>query len=264
MGLTGLCAGARLGRAVLATWLVLPLVPLLLWAVADRWSAPAVLPQELGTAGLQDALAAGGTAALARSAALGAAVALLATPLGALAARALVVHRVPLPGAVLAVLLSPLVLPPFAVALGLDVLLLRLRVPATAGVVLLLTVAALPYTTVVLRAALAAQDRGFEEEARTLGASPWQVLRGVQVPLLAPALAGAAFLAFLVGWSDYVVTLLVGGGRLVTLPLLIGSAASATGNEAQVAVLSLAAVLPPLALLALVGLPGRRARGGRR
>ena len=52
----------------------------------------------------------------------------------------------------------------------------------------------------------------------------------------------------------------VGGGQLVTLPLLVASAATATGNEAQVAVLSLSSVLPPLVLLVAVGLVGRRAR----
>ncbi len=251
---------AGLGRLLLAAWFVLPLVPLVLWGVADRWSAPAVLPQEWGLSGAEDALAQGAGPALARSVGLGGLVAVLATPLGALAGRALASRHLPAPAVVGAVLLSPLVVPPFVVAMGFDVLLLRLGIPAGAGVVLLLTVAALPYTTYVLRTAYGAYDPGFDDEARTLGASPRQVLHRVQVPLLAPALAAAAFLAFLVGWSDYVVTVLVGGGRLVTLPLLVASAASAVGNEAQVAALSLLTVLPPVALLLTVAGIGRRAR----
>lgn len=256
-------AASRTGRALLAVWLLLPLVPLLLWAFADRWTFPALLPQQWGTRGVDEALAAGAGEAFLRSTALGAVVALLATPLGAMAGRALAARRVPAGTAVLAVLLSPLALPPFAVALGLDVLLLRLRVPAVVGVMVLLVVAAVPYTTITMRAAYAAHDRGFEDEARVLGATRWRTVRSVQVPLLAPALAGAAFLAFLVGWSDYIVTVLIGGGRLTTLPLLVASAASATGNEAQVAVLSLAAILPPVALLVIVGKLGRRGRGAR-
>jgi putative spermidine/putrescine transport system permease protein len=252
-------AASRSGRGLLVLWLVLPVVPLLLWAVADRWTAPALLPQEWGGTGVREAVAGGAGGALARSCLLGLAVAALGTPLGAMAGRALASRDVPARGAVLAVLMSPLVLPPFAVALGVDVLLLRLRVPAELGVVVLLVVAALPYTTVVMRAAYAAHDRGYEDEARTLGATALRTVWWVQLPLLAPALAGAAFLAFLVGWSDYVVTVLVGGGRLVTLPLLLASAASATGNDAQVAVLCLVAILPPVALLAVVGSIGRRA-----
>ena len=255
-----LAVASRAGRSLLAVWLVLPVVPLLLWAVAERWTHPAVLPQEWGSRGAEEALAAGAGAAFLRSTVLGLVVASLATPLGAMAGRALASRQVPAGTAVLVVLLSPLVLPPFAVALGLDVLLLRLGVPPAAGVVVLLVVAALPYTTITMRAAYGAHDRGFEDEARVLGATRWQTVRSVQLPLLAPALAGAAFLAFLVGWSDYIVTVLVGGGRLTTLPLLVASAASATGNDAQVAVLSLTSILPPLALLVLVGLLGRRRR----
>lgn len=247
-------------RAVLALWFVLPLVPLALWAVADRWSFPAVLPQEWGLSGWRSALSQGAGPAFGRSVLLGLAVAALATPAGAMAARGLALGRVPMAGAVGAVLLAPVAVPAFAVALGLDVLLLRARVPGTAGVVLLLTVAAIPYTTYAMRVAYGAHDVAYEEQARSLGASTGQVLRAVQLPMLAPALAGAAFLAFLVGWSDYVVTVLVGGGQLVTLPALVGSSAAAIGNEPVVAVLSLSALAPPLALLVLLRLVGRSGR----
>ena len=58
-----------------------------------------------------------------------------------------------------------------------------------------------------------------EDEARTLGADPRSVLLHVRIPLLARPLSAAALLAFLVGWSDYIVTLLVGGGQVVSVPL---------------------------------------------
>ena len=116
--------------------------------------------------------------------------------------------------------------------------------------------AAPPYTTYTMRVTYGGYDTAFEDEARTLGASPRTIRWKVFVPLL----AGAAFLAFLVGWSDYIVTLLVGGGQLVTSPLLIASTASGTGHEAAVAALSLSSLLPPLVLLAAVALIGRRRR----
>lgn len=111
-----------------------------------------------------------------------------------------------------------------------------------------------------MRVAYGGYDTAFEDEARTLGASPRAVRWKVSLPLLAPSLAGAAFLAFLVGWSDYIVTVLVGGGQLVTFPVLIASTASGTGNEAVVAALSLSSLLPPLVLLVSVALMGRRRR----
>jgi putative spermidine/putrescine transport system permease protein len=75
---------------------------------------------------------------------------------------------------------------------------------------------------------------------------------------MAPALARAAFLAFLVGWSDYIVTLIVGGGQLVTVPIITASLAAGVGNDSVVAVLSLAALIPPVALLIVLARNGFR------
>ncbi len=251
-------SGVPLAAVPLALWFALPLVPLLLWAAADRWSAPAVLPQVWGLRGWRSALREGAVPALGHSLLLGLVVAALATWAGALAGRSLALGRVPAPRLVTVLLLAPVAVPGFALAVGLDSVLLRARVPGPVGVVLVLTVAALPYTTWVMRVAYGGYDLGFEDEARTLGATARQVALRVQLPLLAPALSGAAFLAFLVAWSDYVVTLLVGGGQLVTVPLLVASTTAAVGNEPEVAALSLSALLPPLALLLVL----RRVRRG--
>ncbi|MGB7363228.1 MAG: ABC transporter permease subunit [Rhodococcus sp. (in: high G+C Gram-positive bacteria)] len=247
-----------LGRATVLLWFALPLVPLCLWVFANRWSYPAVLPQQWGGNGVRDAVGAGAVRAFVTSTGLALAVSAVATPCGAFAARALASGKVHLPGAVAAVLFAPVALPPFAVALGLDVVVLRAGIPGTIAVVLLLAVAAIPYTTYIMRVAFGAYDHGYEEEARTLGASPRFIFRRIQLPLLAPALSAAAFLAFLVGWSDYVVTLLVGGGRLITVPILVASLAAGTGNDAVVAAVSMAAVIPPLVLLVVLTRFGRR------
>ncbi|MGV8896319.1 MAG: ABC transporter permease [Rhodoglobus sp.] len=259
--LTASHSSSRIGRRVLSVllivWFALPLVPLALWAFADQWSFPSATPTEWGFSGLNAAIAAGGSAASGRSLLLGLTVALIATPIGALAARGLVAGWAPLPKILPVLLFAPVAIPPFAAVLGTNVLLLRAQVPPVVGLVVVLVAAAIPYTTFMLRTAYASHDVGFEEEARTLGASPGQVLWRVHVPLMAPALARAAFLAFLVGWSDYLVTLIVGGGQFVTLPMITASLAAGIGNDSVVAVLSLTAVLPPLVLLVLLARTGR-------
>ncbi|MGE3329032.1 MAG: ABC transporter permease [Acidimicrobiia bacterium] len=252
---------SRVGRAIVAVlligWFALPLLPLALWSFADRWSYPATVPTAWGTDGLASAIAAGAPAALGRSLLLGVAVAVIATPIGAIAARGLVIGWAPVPKAVTILLFAPLAIPPFAAILGTNVILLRAHIPPLVGLVLVLVVAALPYTAFTLRTAYAAHDLGYEEQARTLGASRTRVLAAVHLPLLAPALARAAFLAFLVGWSDYVVTLIIGGGQVVTLPMITASLAAGTGNDSAVAVLSLAALIPPVAILVALVRTGR-------
>ncbi len=243
---------------VLIIWFAVPLTPVLLWAFADQWSFPSVVPQEWGLRGWRDAGDAGVLGALARSTVLGVVVATLAVALGAAAGRALAWAPSRWNSVLALTLLAPVALPPFALAMGLDVLLLRMQVPSLVALVALLTVFALPYTTYTLRAAYTALDRGLEEQARLLGATQTQAFLRVTLPALAPAVAAAAFLAFLIGWSDYVVTVVISGGQFTTVPLLIGSAASRTGNESLLAALSLLSLALPLATLLLAWAITRR------
>ncbi len=148
-------------------------------------------------------------------------------------------------------LLAPVVLAPIAVAMGLDVVILRLGLPEEVAVVLVLSVFALPYTTFTMRATYLALDPALEEQARVLGASARGALRRVTLPAAATGLVTATGLAFLVGWSDYAVTLLIGGGQIVTAPMLIGSSAGGSGNDALTSTLAVSASLPPLVAVAV-------------
>ncbi len=250
----------RTTAGLLALWLVLPLTPLVLWAAASRWSGPARLPQDFGLRGWEAALDAGVGAALARSGLLGVTVALVATPLGMLAGRALGWRLLRRPGLPSIVLLGPVVLAPFAVAMGLDVAILRLGIPEEVAVVLVLSVFALPYTTFTMRATYGGLDPALEEQARVLGASAQQARRRVTLPAATAGIVTATGLAFLVGWSDYAVTLLIGGGQIVTTPMLIGSSAAGSGNDALTATLAISASLPPLVALAVFTYAASRRR----
>jgi putative spermidine/putrescine transport system permease protein len=254
--------GPRLVVAVLVLWFVMPLVPVVMWSFAERWTFPAVLPQQWGLRGWGLAGEAGVIPAVTRSLVVGSVVAALSVTLGLAAARTLAWPRVPGRSAwrfaLGIVLLAPVALPPFALAMGLDVLLLRLQVPGAVALIALLTVFALPYTTYTLRAGFLALDAQIEDQARMLGAGPTRAFLTVTLPALAPAVLPAAFLAFLIGWSDYIVTVVITGGRFTTLPVLLGSAASRTGNEPVLGVLSLVSTALPLAVVLLGGVIMRR------
>ncbi len=244
--------------AVALLWLVVPLLPVLVWAGAERWSFPDPLPRTWGLTGWRDAASAGLPMALIRSLALGLAVAAVATPLGLMTGRVLGWRLTRRPRLVVGLLLVPLVLPPFAVAMGLDVVLIRAGLPELVSVVLLLAVVAIPYTAYTSATGFARTSPQLEAQARALGATVRQARLWVVLPAMRGSIVVAALLAFLVGWSDYVVTLLVGGGQVVTAPVLLGSAASGSGNDAMVAAMALATLLPPVLLVtAVVGLRRR-------
>ena len=85
--------------------------------------------------------------------------------------------------------------------------------------------------------------------ARTLGASPPQVLRHVVLPLLRPALMAAAGVVFLFTFTSFGVVKLLGGVRHATLEVEIARRATQLGDVDGAAVLS---VLQLLALGAVV------------
>ena len=63
----------------------------------------------------------------------------------------------------------------------------------------------------LISAVLIGVDRRVEDAARNLGASEWQVLRTVTLPLIRPGIYGAFLLAFLRSMADFGTPLILGG-----------------------------------------------------
>lgn len=239
------------GPALLALGLLLPLAPLLLWAVSGQWRYPALLPQETSTRGLELVLDPAVLDALTTSVAIAGSVALLAAAVGFSAGRALGLYAFRGKRLVQFLLLAPAIVPTIAVTLGIQVFFIRYGLADTvAGVVLVQLVPTVPYVSLVTAAAFANLDAGLEEQARMLGAGPVRRLLLVTLPAVRPGLVVATFFAFLISWSEYILTLLVGGGVVRTLPLLLFAAIGDTDYTAAAA-LSLVIALPPLVLVGL-------------
>ncbi len=64
-------------------------------------------------------------------------------------------------------------------------------------------------------------DPRLGQAAQMLGASPWQTMRHITLPLLAPAIAAAALLIFIFDFTSFGVILILGGPRFATLEVEI-------------------------------------------
>lgn len=80
------------------------------------------------------------------------------------------------------------------------------------------------YVMMTVSARLASFDPGIEDAARDLGASEYQVVRTVVLPLLKPALFGGFILSFLLSFDDFLITYFVNGVGTDTLPVKLYSA----------------------------------------
>ncbi|HEX3560991.1 MAG TPA: molybdate ABC transporter permease subunit [Pyrinomonadaceae bacterium] len=115
------------------------------------------------------------------------------------------------------------------------------------GAVVAASVGALPLMLKTARAAIASVDTQFEDAARTLGKSEWQVFRYVTLPLASRGILAGAMLAFARSLGDFGATLMVAGNiprRTQTASIAIYDAVQA-GRDSQalalVALLSLSA-----------------------
>ena len=247
----GAPVGGRLVVALVAVAALLPLLTLLLRAAADEWRAPGLLPQRYGTRGIDAAFAdaSGAAEAILNSLTVALAATAIALVLAWPAARVIGERRLRRPGIVWVLLGLPLLVPPFATGSGLAEWFIRLGIADTLpGLVVAHLVPVLPYVVLILASGFGPEVRDLEEAAAVHGAAGARRLALVTLPALAPVVAVAALLGFLVSWSQYGLSLAVGGGTPM-LPLLL---VPFIGADPQVAaVLALVFLAPALVAVAV-------------
>jgi putative spermidine/putrescine transport system permease protein len=148
-----------------------------------------------------------------------AAVVVLSTVLGTLAA--LGIARLPRPLRVLAtgLILSPLIVPVIVVAIGIYYAFARYGLVGTpVGLVLAHSCLAVPFVVTSVCASLAGIDRRLEQAALSLGATPRNTFFQVTLPLIRPGVMVGALFAFITSFDELVVSLFLSGSGAVTLP----------------------------------------------
>lgn len=78
----------------------------------------------------------------------------------------------------------------------------------------------LPFGLLIMFAIFNRFSKSYEEAARDLGASPWQVVRHVIVPIILPSLVGIALFGLTLSYDEFARTLMT-AGTSNTLPLEI-------------------------------------------
>ncbi len=78
----------------------------------------------------------------------------------------------------------------------------------------------LPFGLLIMFAVFNRFDKSYEEAARDQGATSWQTLRHVVLPIIAPSLIGVALFGFTLSYDEFARTLLT-AGSYNTLPLEI-------------------------------------------
>ena len=182
----------------------------------------------------------------------------LSVALGTLAAIGLSQSHVPFKGAIMAILISPMIVPLIISAAGMYFFYSRIGLQGTyLGVVLAHAALGIPFVIITVTATLVGFDKSLTRASASLGADPVTTFFKVQMPLILPGVISGGLFAFITSFDEVVVVLFVGSAGQKTLPWQMF-----TGLREQISptILAAATILVAISILLLtvVELPRRR------
>lgn len=186
---------------------------------------------------------------------------ILATGFGTLAAIGLSQSHVPFRSAIMAILISPMIVPLIISAAGMYFFYSRIGLQGTFwGVVLAHAALGTPFVIITVTATLVGFDRSLVRAAANLGANPILTFFKIQMPLIVPGVISGALFAFITSFDEVVVVLFVGSSGQKTLPWQMF-----TGLREQISptILAVATILVVISILLLTAVELLRRRSER-
>lgn len=151
---------------------------------------------------------------------IGVAVTILSTIVGTLAAYGLSRTSPGLRRVLTLTVLAPITVPIIVVGIAVYLALSSFGlIGSKTGIILAHSIGSIGYVVVIVSATLANFDRRLEQAAMSMRAGPLQTFMRVTLPLIRPGIIGGAVFAFIASFDEVVITSLVGGFSLKTLPL---------------------------------------------
>jgi putative spermidine/putrescine transport system permease protein len=203
---------------------LLPLVLLLVWSFANRWPVPHLLPQAFSLRGWERLFSGYFSVWQVTLSSIGLSlfVGALSTVIAAMAARALCLYSFPGRRLIESLAMLPIVVPATVFGMGSHMLFIRLGLNNTvAAVVLCHLISTLPFALRVMLETTRMASTRLEEQARVLGAGPLAGFWHGTMPAIAPGLVSALAVSFLFSYTQYFLTMLVGGGKVKTLAIIV-------------------------------------------
>ena len=186
---------------------------------------------------------------------------ILATALGTLAALGLSRPEMPYRRAIMAVLISPMIVPIIITATGLFFFYSRTGLAGTyIGIILAHATLGIPFVIITVTATLVGFDHSLTRAAASLGANPTTTFRKITMPLILPGVISGALFAFVTSFDEVVVVLFVAAFDQQTIPRQMWN-----GIREQIspAILSVATILVIISVLLLATMELLRRRSER-
>ncbi|WP_420403596.1 ABC transporter permease [Nisaea sp.] len=186
---------------------------------------------------------------------------ILSVSFGTLAAIGLSSEHVPFRRSIMAILISPMIVPLIISAAGMFFFYSRIGLQGTyVGVVLAHAALGIPFVIITVTATLVGFDRSLTRAAANMGAGPVRTFFQVQMPLILPGVISGGLFAFITSFDEVVVVLFVGSAGQKTLPWQMF-----TGLREQISptILAVATILVAISIMLLTTIELLRRRSER-
>ena len=204
--------------------LIFPILIIITWSFAKVWSWPHILPMEFTLRGSKNLFRPGSQMlnTLLCSICLSIVVTLVTTAISIPAARALGLYNFKGKRLINMLVLAPIIVPTVSVSMGIHLIFMRIGLANTfLGVVLVQLLPCLPYGIRILTDVFEIVGDRLELQGKVLGANQLQSFFYITLPMIMPGILSAGSMVFIVSFSQYFLTFLIGGGRIMTLPLVM-------------------------------------------
>ena len=189
---------------------------------------------------------------------------LVSVTFGTLAAIGLSQPHVPFRRAIMAILISPMIVPLIISAAGMYFFYSRIGLQGTyLGVVLAHAALGIPFVIITVTATLVGFDRSLTRAAANMGADPVTTFFRIQMPLILPGVISGGLFAFITSFDEVVVVLFVGSAGQKTLPwqMFIGLREQISPTILAVATILVAISIALLATVEMLRRRSERLRG---
>lgn len=201
-----------------------PMAILLLWTFVSRWPWPDLLPEAYSLRAIKDVFAPHTKifSILFSNILLSLSVAILSAIVGTMTARALVLYDFVGKRLIEFLSIAPILVPGTAFAMGIHVVFIKMSLADTVlGVIIVHLLYTLPYSINIMKDLTISIGKQMEMQAYVLGASPLKSFIYITLPLLTPGIMASISMAYITSFSQYFITLLIGGGKVKTLSILM-------------------------------------------
>lgn len=204
--------------------IILPILSLFLLSFTERWVWPEILPKAYSLRAFDVVFLNSNNfyKILFTSTIISFVVAIISVLISIFTARAIIIYDIKFKNEINFIAMLPLIVPASVFVLGINSYFIKWGLSKTLlGIIIVHTIYSQPYALKIIVDSIRAVGIRYEEASLNLGANYFYTFFRITLPLISPAISSALSMSFIISFSQYFLTLMIGGGKIQTFNTII-------------------------------------------